>query len=159
MVIKERAATRESIATNQRTERVLPTTPLRERSLGELFATLSRDLALLIHQEIELAKTEVKIGAIKAGAGVAGLVVALILLPLALIILSVAAALGIHALGLSLGWSFFVIGGAWAVLALIAAGAGAFALRKVKVQKRAVESMKADIQALARKPNPIPPID
>jgi hypothetical protein len=159
MVIKERAATKESIPASQRAERVLPTTPLRERSLGELFATLSRDLALLIHQEIELAKTEAKIGAIKAGAGIAGLVVALILLPLALVILSVAAALGIHALGLSLGWSFLVIGGAWALLALVAAGAGAFALRKVKVQKRAVDSMKADLQALARKPNPIPPVD
>jgi hypothetical protein len=159
MVIKERTAAKERTAINERAERVLPTTPLRERSLGELFATLSRDLALLIHQEIELAKTEVKIGAIKAGAGIAGLVIALILLPLALIILSVAAALGIHALGLSLGWSFFVVGGAWALLVLMAAGAGAFALRKMKVQKRAVESMKADIQALARKPNPIPPLD
>ncbi len=34
------------------------TTPLGERSLGELVATLTRDLALLLHQEIELVKAD-----------------------------------------------------------------------------------------------------
>ncbi|HVV77402.1 MAG TPA: phage holin family protein [Mycobacteriales bacterium] len=46
-------------------------TPVDEQSLGELVATATRDLSVLVHQEIELAKSElaeqVKRGAIGAG--------------------------------------------------------------------------------------------
>lgn len=46
-------------------------TPLDEQSLGELVATATRDLSVLMHQEIELAKAELaeqaKRGAIGAG--------------------------------------------------------------------------------------------
>jgi hypothetical protein len=138
-------------------QRVIPTTPVGERSLGELVATLSRDLALLVHQEIELAKADLKLGVIKAGAGAAGLIVALVALLLGAPILSIACALGIHALGISLGWSFFIIWGVWTLIAIVAAGAGLFALRKIKQHKRAVDSVKADMQAIARKPSPVPP--
>jgi hypothetical protein len=44
-------------------------TPVDEQSLGELFATFSRDMSLLVHQEIELAKSEVTESAKKAGVG------------------------------------------------------------------------------------------
>lgn len=149
--------TQERIAANGRpTQRVIPTTPVGERSLGELVATLSRDLALLVHQEIELVKADLKLGAIKAATGAAGLVVALVALLLGAPILSVACALGIHALGVTLGWSFFIIWGVWMLIAFAAAGAGMFALRKIKQHKRAVDSVKADVQAIARKPNPVP---
>jgi hypothetical protein len=55
--------------------------PIDEQSLGELVATATRDLSTLVHQEIELAKSElteqVKRGAIGggllAGAGALGL--------------------------------------------------------------------------------------
>ena len=137
-------------------QRVIPTTPVGERSLGELVATLSRDLALLVHQEIELVKADLRLGAIKAATGAAGLIVALVALLLGAPILSIACALGIHALGISLGWSFFIIWGAWMLIALVAAGAGLFVLRKIKQHKRAVDSVKADVQAIARKPNPVP---
>lgn len=152
-------ATQERVADGQaRSERVLPTTPLQERTLGELFATLSRDLALLIHQEVELAKTDFKLGAAKAAAGAGGLIVALVALLLATPVLSIAAALGIHALGVTLGWSFFIISGVWIGIALVAAAAGGLAFRKIKRPTRAVDSMKADLHAIARKPNPVPPV-
>jgi TRAP-type C4-dicarboxylate transport system permease small subunit len=69
-------------------------------------------------------------------------------------VLSIAAALGIHALGISLGWSFLIVAGGYLLLALIAAFVGLRLLRKAKVSKRGVDSVKADIHAIARKPTP-----
>lgn len=151
------STTQEQSTTHER-ERTIPTTPLNQRSLGELVATLSRDLALLVHQEIELVKTELKNGLTKGAAGAAGLVAALVLILLATPVLSIAAALGIHALGISLGWSFLIVGGGYVFLALIAAAAGMMAFRRMSKPTRAVDSVKADIHAIARKPRPAPPV-
>jgi hypothetical protein len=158
-----RATTRETVnhtdVTANGHKHTVPTTPLGDRSLGELVATLSRDLALLIHQEIELVKSEFIATALKAAVGATGLAIAAVGLLLAVPMLSVAAALGVHALGISLGFSFLIIGGAYVFVGLIAAGFGAAALRKTKAPTRAVTSMKADLQAIVRKPKPAPPLD
>jgi hypothetical protein len=147
------------MSATQEQERTIPTTPLSQRSLGELVATLSRDLALLVHQEIELVKTELKTGLLKGAVAAGGLVVALVFLLLAAPIVSIAAALGIHALGVTLGWSFLIVGGVYVAGALFAAALGVMALRRVSKHKRAVDSVKADIHAIARKPRPAPPIE
>jgi hypothetical protein len=42
-----------------------------DATIGELVATASRDVSLLIRQEVELAKTEVKAAATSAGLGAA----------------------------------------------------------------------------------------
>jgi hypothetical protein len=147
------------MSATQEQERTIPTTPLSQRSLGELVATLSRDLALLVHQEIELVKTELKTGLLKGAVAAGGLVVALVFLLLAAPIVSIAAALGIHAIGVTLGWSFLIVGGGYVAGALFAAALGVMALRRVSKHKRAVDSVKADIQAIARKPQPVPPIE
>jgi hypothetical protein len=94
----------------------------------------------------------------KFAAAAGGVVVALVLLLLAAPIVSIAAALGIHALGVALGWSFLIVGGVYVAGAFIAAGAAVMALRKVKKHKRAVDSVKADIHAIARKPKPATPL-
>jgi len=147
------------MSTTQEQERTIPTTPLNQRSLGELVATLSRDLALLVHQEIELVKTELKTGLLKGAVAAGGLIVAVVFLLLAAPIISIAAALGIHALGITLGWSFLIVGGVYVAGALFAAALGVTALRRVSKHKRAVDSVKADIHAIARKPRPAPPIE
>jgi hypothetical protein len=146
-------------APTQDHERAIPTTPLNQRSLGELVATLSRDLALLVHQELELAKTELKTGLIKGAAAAGGLITALVFLLLAAPIVSIAAALGIHALGVTLGWSFLIVAGVYLLGALLAASFGVMALRRVSKHKRAVDSVKADLHAIARKPRPARPIE
>jgi len=128
--------------------------PIGSRSLGELVATLTRDLALLVHQEIELIKADVLAAAKKAAIGAAGFVVAAIFLLIAVPVLSIAAALGIHALGISLGWSFLIVAGGYLLVALLAVFVGVRLLKKAKVSKRGVDSVKADIQAIARKPTP-----
>lgn len=139
----------------RKSERVLPTTPLGQRSLGELVATLSRDVALLVHQEIELVKAEIKATLTKVAVGAAGFVIAAVGLLFALPVLSIAAALGVHALGISLGFSFLIVGGGYILIALIGAGLGVLTLRKAKAPTRAVDSVKADLQAITRKPKPV----
>ena len=119
-------------------------------------ATLSRDFALLVHQEIELIKAELAAGAKKFAIGAAGLVAAAVLAVIAVPVLSIAIALGIHALGVSLGWSFLIVAGGYLVLAAGAVFFGIRQLRKAKPQSRSVDSMKADIHAIARKPTPTP---
>jgi hypothetical protein len=137
---------------NGRRRRHIPTTPLEQRSLGELVATLSRDVALLVHQEIELVKADLLSGVRKVMVGAAGLIVGAVLALLAVPLISVAIALGVHALGVSLGWSFLIVGGGFLVLAGGAALVGITRLRKAKPPTRAVESVKADIHAITRKP-------
>jgi len=132
------------------------TTPLGERSLGELVATLSRDLALLVHQEIELIKSELAAGAKKFAIGAAGLAAAAILALIAVPVLSIAIALGIHALGVSLGWSFLIVAGGYLLLAAGGVFFGIRQFRKAKAPSRSVGSMKADIHAIARRPTPAP---
>jgi hypothetical protein len=128
--------------------------PIGSRSLGELVATLTRDLALLVHQEIELIKADVLAAVKKAAIGAAGFVVAAIFLLIAVPVLSIAAALGIHALGISLGWSFLIVAGGYLLLAVLAVAIGVRLLKKAKFSTRGVDSVKADIQAIARKPTP-----
>ena len=130
------------------------TTPLGERSLGELVATLTRDLALLLHQEIELVKADLLKAAKKFAFGAIGLVVAGVLALFALPIISIAIALGVHALGVSLGWSFLIVGGGYLVLGGIAAFIGIKTLAKAKPSSRTSDSVKADIHAIVRKPAP-----
>jgi hypothetical protein len=134
--------------------RTIPTTPLEHRSLGELVATLSRDLALLVHQEIELVKSDLVRGLRNVALGAVGLVVAGVLVLIAVPVLSIAFALGVHALGVSLGWSFLIVAGAYLALAAGAVAIGLATLRKAESPNRAVASMKADVQAIARKPTP-----
>ena len=129
------------------------TTPLGERSLGELVATLTRDLALLLHQEIELVKADVVKALRKVAVGAAGLIVAGVLALFALPIISIAIALGIHALGVSLGWSFLIVGGGYLVLGGIAALIGIKMLARAKPSSRAADSVKADLHAIVRKPS------
>ena len=128
------------------------TTPLGERSLGELVATLTRDLALLLHQEIELVKADLLKSLRKVAAGAIGLAVAAVLALFALPVISIAIALGIHALGISLGWSFLILGGGYLLLGAIAALVGIRMLTKAKLSNRAADSVKADLHAIVRKP-------
>ena len=67
-------------------------------------------------------------------------------------VISIAIALGIHALGVSLGWSFLIVGGGYLVLGGIAAFIGIKMLARAKPSNRAADSVKADLHAIVRKP-------
>jgi hypothetical protein len=100
-----------------------------EQSLGQLVANASRDLSALIRGEIELAKAELKESAAAAGKGAGMFGGAGFFVYLAVILLSVAAALGIAALGLHPALGFLIVAG---VYLLIAGVLGLIGVRSVK---------------------------
>jgi hypothetical protein len=116
-----------------------------DQSLGELVATLSRDMSMLVHKEIELAKTELAVGAKRVGFGAGLLGGSGIFGVFGLVFLSVAAAFGIAALGVSLGYAFLAVAGAYL---LPAGGLAMFGVRKlmtVKPPERTIRTVRDDI--------------
>lgn len=126
-----------------------------DKSLGELVAVATRDLSTLVTTEIALAKAEIKREVTAAGkgaglfggAGFAGL--------FALIFLSIALAYGIAALGLALGWGFFIVGAVYLVIAAVLALTGKKKIGQVGTPEKTIESVKDDI-AWAKHPTQAP---
>jgi len=105
-------------------------TPVAEQSLGELVATATRDMSLLIHKEMELAKTELAQQATKAGVGAGMLGGAGFLGLFALGMASVAGGFG-FATGLDIGvWAGFLC--MTGVYVLVAGAAGILGIRRMK---------------------------
>ena len=127
-----------------------------DQSLGELVATVTRDLSLLVHKEIELAKTEISAEVKRAGIGAGFLGGAGFVGLFAMIFLSTAAALAISE-GADLPfWAGFVcIGGAFAGLAGLLAVAGLGKVVKVGPPKRTIRTVKDDL-AWAKHPTVAP---
>jgi hypothetical protein len=127
-----------------------------EQSLGELVATATRDLSLLIHKEVELAKTEISAEVKRAGIGAGFLGGAGFVGLFAFLFLSVAAALAISE-GADLPfWAGFVcIGGAFGGLAGLLAMAGVGKVVKVKGPQRTIRTVKDDL-AWAKHPTIAP---
>ncbi len=129
------------------------TLPADQKSLGELFASLSKGLSALIRQEVQLAKTELaeKAGAFarNIGLGAALLGVAAFLGIAAFFVLLLAA---IYALSLVLQpWAAaLVVAGVLLVIAAIAAVIGLKSLKKAKapVPQKTIETLKETPQWL-----------
>ncbi|ANW19560.1 phage holin family protein [Streptomyces clavuligerus] len=126
-----------------------------ERSLGQLVASATAEMSALVHDEIALAKAELRQD-VKRGItgslaiGIAG-VFALFSLP----VFSFAAAYGIHNLGLGLAWSFLIVGGAYVLLATVLALLAISKFKKVKPPERSIASAKETAAVLQNvKPHP-----
>ncbi|MEU3714348.1 phage holin family protein [Streptomyces catenulae] len=128
-----------------------------DRSLGQLVATATAELSALVHDEIALAKAELRLDAKRAGIGGAGFIVAGVLILFALPVLSFAAAYGIHNLGLGLAWSFLIVGGAFIVIALLLALIALAKIKKIKKPEKSIASAKQTAAVLQNaKPHPRP---
>lgn len=119
-----------------------------EPTLGQLVASASRDLSLLIRSEIELAKSEVRVDLRNAAKGGAMFGVAASLGLLALILLSIAAAYGLTALGLHPGWAFLIVAGVYLVVAAILALIGVRAVKKVGPPERTIRTARESVAAI-----------
>lgn len=127
------------------------------RSLGQLFAAATADLSELIHEEIALAKAELRQDAKRAGIGGGAIGAAGVLALFALPVLSFAAAYGIHNLGLGLAWSFLIVGGAFLVLAGLLGLLAMSKFKKIKKPERSIASAKETAAVLQGvKPHPRP---
>ncbi|OKH99666.1 transporter [Streptomyces sp. CB02923] len=126
-----------------------------DRSLGQLVATATAEMSALVHDEIALAKAELRQDAKRAGIGSAAFLVAGALALFALPVLSFAAAYGIHNLGLGLAWSFLIVGGAFLVVALLLVLVAVSKLKKIKKPEKTISSAKETAAVLQNvKPHP-----
>lgn len=117
-----------------------------EATIGELVATASRDVSLLIRQEVELAKTEVKAAATSAGLGAAFLGGAGFLGFFAFFTITIAAAEGLHAAGIGLAYSYLIVTAAYLIVAGLLAVFAIARLKKVGPPKRAIQTVKDDVE-------------
>jgi hypothetical protein len=120
-----------------------------DRTLGEMFAELSRQIRTLLEQEVLLAKTEVAEKASQMSRSL-GLVVGGALIAYAGVLAMVAAAiLGLVAAGLA-PWAGALVGGALAAgigYLLVRVGLGALRRQNLK-PRQAIEAVKEDAQWL-----------
>jgi len=120
-----------------------------ETSLGELVGEVSRDLSMLMRQELELAKAELTDSAKRAGAGAGLLGGAGYAAMMAVLFLSLALwwALGLL---IGLGWSGVIVAVIWAVVAGILYAVGRSRLNSVRGAPQTVETVKEIPDALKR---------
>jgi hypothetical protein len=120
-----------------------------DKSLGELVATATRDLSLLVHQEIALAKAEIKQDVAAAGkgaglfggAGGAG--------RFAQIFRSISRAFGISSLGVPLGCGFFAVGALYLVAAAVLALSGKKKIGQMSPPaEKTIQTVKDDVEML-----------
>jgi hypothetical protein len=117
-----------------------------DQSLGDLVAAATRDLSLLVHKEIELAKTEIAEEVKRAGIGAGFLGGAGFVGLFAFVFLSVAAALAIaEGADLPFWVGFVCIGGAFGGLAGLLAVAGLGKVVKVRGPQRTIRTVRDDI--------------
>lgn len=121
-----------------------------QRSLGKLVSSAKTDTLALLHDEIALFKAEMRTGVKKAGAGGTALAAAAVLLLFGIPVLSFAAAYGLHALGLALGWSFLIVFGAHVVLAAVAGAYGIAKMKKINKPERSLESARETAMVLSK---------
>jgi hypothetical protein len=119
-----------------------------EPSLGQLIASASRDLTTLVHNEIALAKAELKDDVKHGAKGGAMFGVAGYLALLATVLLSIAAAYGLHALGLPLGWAFLIVAVVYLLVAGILAMVGKKQIARVKPPEKTIKTTKESVSAL-----------
>ncbi|MGC5342904.1 phage holin family protein [Streptomyces sp. DT24] len=128
-----------------------------ERSLGQLVATATAELSALVHDEIALAKAEVRQDVKRGVIGGVAFIVAAVLVLFAVPVLSFAAAYGIHNLGLGLAWSFLIVGGAFVLLAIVLALLAIAKFKKVKPPEKTIAAAKQTAAVLQGvKPHPRP---
>lgn len=134
-------------------------TPVGEQSLGELVATATRDLSVLIHQEMELAKAELaeqaKKGAV--GAGLLGAAGVLAMLGVLLLCFSVSFAIA-EGGGVPVWAGFLCVGGLFAIVGGVVGFLGAVALKTMRGPDQTVTTLKSALASIRRRRTSEPPV-
>lgn len=100
-------------------------------SLGERLGDVTRDLSLLMRQEVALAKAEVSQSASNAGKGIGMLVGAALAGYFVLLFLSIALWVAIGSL-IGYGWSALIVAVIWAIIAAVLVSVGKKELNRVR---------------------------
>jgi len=127
-----------------------------EPTIGRLVTDASRDISSLIHSEIQLAKSELKVSVKNGGTGAGLFAAAGFIAVLAIIMLSVAFAYLIHwnGDGLALQWAFLIVFAAYLLIAGLLAFLGIKKVKKVRAPERAIAQGKQIPRALKGESGP-----
>jgi len=121
-----------------------------EPTIGRLVADSTRDFSALIRNEIELAKTEIKVSLKFGGLGAALLGGALFLLLLAVIIGSIALALFLDWWFAGTATAFLIVFGLYVLLGGVLGLIGLKNVKKVRAPEQTIAAMKSNKQVLKR---------
>ncbi|MEV8397032.1 phage holin family protein [Streptomyces niveus] len=128
-----------------------------DRSLGQLVSSATAEVSALVHDEIALAKAELRQDVKRGVTGGAAIGIAAVFALFSLPVLSFAAAYGIHSWGLGLAWSFLIVGGAFLLIAGLLALIALRKFKKVKPPEKTIASAKETAAVLQTvKPHPRP---
>jgi hypothetical protein len=117
-----------------------------DQSLGELFAHLSSDLSVLMRDEVELAKVELKEEIGRAGRAAGFLGGAALAGFMVLVLLSFAAAWGLAEV-MAVGWAFLIVGALWGAIGAFLYLRGRERLKNVNLKpEETVQTLKEDVQ-------------
>jgi hypothetical protein len=123
---------------------------VREASVGELIANVSRDMSTLMRQELELAKAELKTEISKTGRGMGMLGGAGFAGYLVVLFLSIAAWAGLAAV-MPAGWAAVIVAAVWAVIAAVLGSKGRSTMRTVHPKpERTVETVQQIPESFSR---------
>lgn len=127
-----------------------PTYQQDERSLGDLFSDLSQKAGLLVHQEVALAKVEMKEKAVAVGREMAIIVVGGFIGNAALLAFVAALVLGLAQV-MEAWLAALLVGGVLAIVAGILIMMGINALKEIKpAPERTIATLKEDKEWLAQ---------
>lgn len=128
-------------------------TPSQEKaantSLGELVGEVTRDVSVLMRQELELAKAELAESAKRAGVGSGLMAAAAYGAAMTLLFLSIALWRALAEV-IDDGWAAVIVAVVWAAIAAVLYAVGMSRLRSVRGAPRTVETVKEIPDALKR---------
>ncbi|MBA3368581.1 MAG: phage holin family protein [Geodermatophilaceae bacterium] len=111
-----------------------------ERSIGEILSDVTTDLSVLMRQELELAKAELKQTATRAGTGAGMFGGAAVAGHMVLLFLSLALWWALGDL-VGLGWSAVIVAVIWGIIAAVLAVMGRSQLERVRGIPATTETM------------------
>ncbi|MFE5580219.1 phage holin family protein [Kitasatospora sp. NPDC056531] len=119
-----------------------------ERSVGQLFAAATADLTALVHDEIALAKSEIKADVKRGVSGGVFFAVAGVLALAAIPMVSIAIAFFFHWLGVPLGLSFVLSAAVHFILAVLVGLLAWRFIKKVQKPERTIEGVQKTAEVL-----------
>jgi hypothetical protein len=131
----------------------LPSTPSEQKaadtSLGDLLSEVTRDVSILMRQEVDLAKAEVRQSATRAGKGAGMLGGAGYAGHLTVLFLSFAAWWGLGQV-INIAWAAVIVAAVWAIVAAVLFAVGRNEMKSIKGAPETVDSLKQIPDALKR---------
>jgi hypothetical protein len=123
-----------------------------EPTIGRLVADASRDISALVQSEIALAKSELSVSAKAGGIGAALFLIAGFFGMLITILVSIAFAYLLTMTGLDPAWAFFIVAGAYALLAGLLVFVGIRKLKKIRAPEKTIQTARSIPSAFRSSP-------